>query len=690
MKPLKFFATSATLRAPYSPKATIDLCKTGEGDSSTPRSGLRAGVFFGIARTGREEVKMNKKIPFSKLAVTSALAAVMFVSPLATMAQGDLIPVSDIAGGSGVFVLRAGGPKKFVTRDKSRPSRTQRREVAKRVSKQYVTLAKKDPRRVRTTVVTPDDPRLKQPNRMSKEEATKVFAGVGEYFLDRDDYNQATMYFREALTMDAANTIAATGLSEALALKGNELLVQDMFPAAKNMFDEALKYNPKNAPAYFGLAEVLTEMSQQSEAADAEKAKQQEAEAAKNYELALENDKELSEIYTPLGTLYYRAGEVPKAESYLTKAVTASPNDPQANYFLGLVRYTQNNNEEALKYLRKASTLDATNAEVFFYLGETLSRMGKHAEAVVEYEKATKLRENYFEAWLNLGAAQYQIGTRESYLKAVEALEKAVRLKNDNYEAFNNLGDAYRQTGNYNKAESNYGLAALFIQKKPGFSKDEAAGMHSKAAFSIAKQCELNIKQAKPCRWADAVRALEAADKLSSSSVDAANLGWAYYNAARVDLDAKRMDAARPNLEKAKLSLQRAASGNSAFASGPMLNLGMALADLGEYPAAIDALTKVIDKEPKWVFAINELGMAYYKKGDYKEATAQFKRATDKDGKFAQGYFNLAMANFKNGNLGDARKNWDTLKKLGQSDANARSLAAKLDVETNGGLRAGS
>ena len=634
---------------------------------------------------------MNKKIPFSKLAVTSALAAVMFVSPLATMAQSDLIPVSDITGGAGVFVLRAGGPKRFVSREKSRPSRTQRREVAKRVSKQYVMLAKKDPRRVRTTVVTPDDPRLKQPNRMSKEEATKVFAGVGEYFLDRDDYNQATLYFREALTMDSSNTVAATGLSEALALKGNELLVQDMFPAAKNMFDEALKHNPKNAPAYFGLAEVLTEMSQQSDSADdAEKARQQEADAAVNYEKALENDKELSEIYTPLGTLYYRAGEVAKSDNYLTKAVAASPNDPQANYFLGLVRFTQNNNEEALKYFRKASTLDATNAEVFYHLGETLSRMGKHAEAAVEYNKAVQLRDNYFEAWLNLGAAEYQLGTPANYEKAVAAYERATKLKNDNYEAFNNLGDAYRQTGNFNKAESNYNLAALFIQRQPNFSKDDAAGMYSKAAYSIAKQCEINIKQAKPCRWGEAVRALEAAEKLSSSGVDAGNLGWAYYNAARVDLDAKRLDAAKPNLEKAKLSLQRAAAANSNFVSGPMLNLGMALTDLGEYPAAIDVLKKVIEKEPKWVFAINELGMAYYKQGNYKEATAQFKRAIDKDGKFAQGYFNLAMANYKNGNIGDARKNWDALKKLGRSDANAMSLAAKLDVETNGGLRAGS
>ena len=617
---------------------------------------------------------MRHLAPSAKLAAIPFLMAAILLNSVPAAAQGSLIPISDVTGGSGIFVLRGGGPKRMLPRLKSKPTKSERIAVARRVSKQYVTLAKAAPRRTRTTVVQPNDPRMAKVREMPREEASVVFAGVGEYYMDRDDYNQAIDLFREALTLNPKNTIAATGLSEALALKGNELLVQDMFPAAKNIFDEALKYNPKNAPAYFGLAEVLTEMDQ-------------ETEAANNYELALSNDKELSEIYTPLGMLYYRAGEIAKADERLTKAVAGNPNDAQATFYLGLVRYTQNRNEEALTLLRKASTLDATNAEAFFYLGETLSRLNKHQEAAVEYNKAVQLRDAYFEAWLNLGAAEYQLG---NYQNAVKAYQKATRLKNDNYEAYNNLGDSFRQIGDFNQAESNYNLAALFIQRQPTFDKEDAADMYSKAAFSIAKQCEINIKMAAPCRWDEAVRALEAADKLSTTGVDAANLGWAYYNAARTDIHWARQDAAKPKLEKARQHLQRAAAANSKYVSGPMLNLGMALTDLGDYPAAIEALKKVIEKEPKWVFAINELGMAYLKQGSYKEAAEQFKKATDRDGKFAQGYYNLAMANFKGGNVGDARKNWDTLKKLGQSDAKAKSLAAKLDVETNGGLRAGS
>src|SRR5690606_11411737 len=132
--------------------------------------------------------------------------------------------------------------------------------------------------------------------------------------------------------------------------------------------------------------------------------------------------------------------------------------------------------------------------------------------------KATSLRDDYFDAWMGLGEVEYKLG---NYDAAVKAYDKATKLRNNNFEAYNNLGDAYRQTTppNYNQAESNYNLAAMFIKQQPDYNKEDAADMHSKAAFSIAKQCEINIKQAKACRWDAAVKHLEEADSLSTSGV---------------------------------------------------------------------------------------------------------------------------------------------------------------------------
>lgn len=616
---------------------------------------------------------MNTKNVLSRSLFASLVLFALLLTTIPVSAQGDLIPISDVTGGSGIFVLRgaAKGPPKRVLPSRASRSKAQRIESTRKVSKQYTTLAKVAPRRTRTEVVTIEEFKKQDPNRMLPADASKLFAGVGEYYLDRDNYNEAINFFRESLTLSSTNTISQTGLSEALALKGNELLVKDSFPVARTFFEEALKYNAKNAPAYYGLAEVLTEMGKEDEAAN-------------NYELALSNDKDLSEIYTPLGALYFQKGNIDKADEYLTKAVAASPTDPQAHYYFGLVRYTQNKNDVALASFKKSASLDASNPEVAFYTGSTLLRLNNNTDAVTEFTKATTLRANYFEAWMGLGEAQYELG---NYPEAVKAYDKAAKLRNTNFEAFNNLGDAHRQMTppNYSQAESNYNLAAMFIQRQPGFSKEDAADMYSKAAFSIAKQCEINIKKARPCRWDAAVKALEEADKLSTSGVDAANLGWAYYNAARSDMFDGNTQAALPKLEKAKLALQKVTNSNANFVSGPMLNLGMALTDLREYKAAIDILNKVVKKEPKWAFAINELGLAHMGDKNYTEAAKQFKLATDKDKTFAQAYYNLGEAHFRAGNLGDARKAMEQLQKMG-----AANLAAKLNVSTNGALRQGT
>ena len=128
--------------------------------------------------------------------------------------------------------------------------------------------------------------------------------------------------------------------------------------------------------------------------------------------------------------------------------------------------------------------------------------------------------------------------------------------------------------------------------------------------------------------------------------------------------------------------MKKAVDANPKAVSGPLLNLGMAYSDLGETKAAIDTLKQVIQKEPKWVFAINELGIAYLNDGNTKEAISQFNKVIDRDNKFAAAYYNLAKAQFKNGNLGEASKAHSKLKSIGRPD-----LANRLTVETNGAIR---
>jgi tetratricopeptide (TPR) repeat protein len=589
--------------------------------------------------------------------------------PWSAVSGQDLVPVTDISGGSSVFVFRSSSksaPQKFVSRTRATRSKEERRASAVRINIQYERLAKVTPRRVREKAVDPNNlPDAIRLKTMPRDEAARLFAGVGEYYIDKNDSENAINFFREAVALDPQNPVAPKGLSEGLALKGNELLVKDQVKAAKDLFNESLKYNPNNAVAFYGLAEVFSEQGA-------------DADSIANYERALQFDKDLTEIYVPLGILYYQAGNIAKADELLTKAVAVDETSAETQFFLGLVRYAQNNNTAALNAFNKATAAKPVYPEAHYYTGEVLDRNGKYAQAAAEYEIALQQKPNYFEAALDLGSENYKL---EQWEKAIAAYETAIKLKNDNVQAYINLGDAYRQLPNYERAEANYNLAVSFIERDPAFDKTVAADTYAKIGFSIAQQCPLNVKKALPCRWDSATRSLEKAAALTGDNVDYANLGWAYYNAAKKDLADSKQATSREKLEKARTNLQKAVNADSRFLTAPLVNLGMALNDLGDYKSAISVLDRVVQREPKWVFAVNELGNAYYGNKEYKAAIERFSNVVKRDDKFAVGWYNLGRAQFANGNVGEAKKAYSQLRKLG-----ANSLADRLDRETGGAM----
>jgi tetratricopeptide (TPR) repeat protein len=607
---------------------------------------------------------MRRDIRWQRPLLTLALLGILAGS-FPVHSQNDLIPVSDITGGSSVFVFRGSNkaaPKKFTAYSKSQRSKTQKLETVRKISRQYVTLAKANPLRSRSKSVDPNN--LPAVETIQGEAGSKMFAGVGEYYIDNNDLDNAVKFFREAVELDDKNTSAKTGLSEALVLKGNDLLVNDKPDLSRQYFEDALQYNPNNSGAYFGLGEVLSNLDKEDE-------------AIANYEKALTLNGKLTEIYVPLGILYYQKGEIAKADEILGKALVVSPDNPETQYFLGLVRYAQNRNEEALTAFQRSSTLDPNYAEAHFYTGETLIRLGRKEAAIEEYKKALALKRGYLEAFVRLGSAYYEA---ENYLEAINTYKEAIKLKNDNIEAYAGLGDTYRQMKNFTDAEANYNLATIFIARNKDFSKDEAAEVYSKHGFVIGMQCDINTQKGLPCKWNAAIRSLEAAVTLTQSPEDYSNLGWAYYKSGKLDIDSGKQPEGRAKLEKGKVALQKVVNLNPPYKyiEAPLFNLGLTLLDLGDYPGAIQYLQRVVDKKPDWGFANNELGAAYYEAKNYKEAAKYFRKVVDKDDKFARGFYNLARSEFNAGNKGEAKKAYEKLKKL------SPILALQLEREVPG------
>jgi len=601
-------------------------------------------------------------------AVTAAVLIAAFSMSTVPVAAQDLVAVSSLSGSSSVFVFRSGS-RGSKPRPVAKPTRTkaQRLASAVKIKKQYETIAKNTTKVNRAKIIDPNTLGPKGGRDLPPVQASKLFAGVAEYYVDKADYEQAFEFFREAIRLDPTNVLANTGYSEALALNGNALLVADKGEQAKGYFLEAIKFDNKNAAAYFGLGELYSGTDNQGE-------------AIASYEKSLATDKGLTEIYVPLGILYYQAGEIAKADDLLTKALLTSANSAETQFFLGLIRAAQNRNDEALAAFQKAKTIDPTYPDAYFNTAEVLVRLKRPAEAIPEYQQAISLRPNYLDAIAGLGQAYFEMG---NYPDAIIQLKAAERLKSDNWEVLLSLGDAYRLSGEFNNAIPRYNNAILFYTKQPNYSKEIAADLNSKLGFSLGKQCEANMARFVSCErptnlWQGAVTAMEKAVELSGgNAIDQANLGWAYYNYARLDIDARNTAGATDKLNLAKTALQKAITGNPVVADGALQNLGGVLIDMGDFAGAINALKQVVDTHPDWTFSRYALGTAYFKVNDFDNSAKWFRAVLEREPKFVGALTSLGYAEIKRKNGKEVKRVVEELKTLSPGDAVKLEAAMK-------------
>jgi len=116
--------------------------------------------------------------------------------------------------------------------------------------------------------------------------------------------------------------------------------------------------------------------------------KEKDAEARKEYEIALRANPDLPAVNFRLGYLFYKDGEYASAADYFRKEVKLNPSYADANMFLGQALHNLSQEDEAIGYLRKAIAFDGRWASAYRALVAALGSKGDLEGAVEVLRKA--------------------------------------------------------------------------------------------------------------------------------------------------------------------------------------------------------------------------------------------------------------------------------------------------------------
>ncbi len=559
----------------------------------------------------------------------------------------DLVGSDDLAGGASVFVFRESRkkPQERAGGSVSGGGGGGGSNVSYRakVNAQIAATRKKKASAAKAKQAQLAAARKRE--RVAKLKLSNTFAAKGESLMETGDSGGAVTAFRESIKLNAKNTAAIQGLSDALTAKGIEVGGADYNEAAVGYYTEAVKLDPRNEVAFTKLGETHD-------------AKGRNTMALINYEKALAIDPALSSLYMPVGLAYVEAGDAAKADFYLNKAEASGADGADARFARGVLLYKQNKNEEALAVFDRIAATEPLNGGAQYQRAVILEKMGQNDKSIAAYKDALRIDPNYAAAWFDMGVIHYNKG---QYNDALNAYLNVVRIDSTIYKAHANLASTYRQLERFADANASYKLA------EPGYKTDP--DLYSEWGFCLGKTNE----------WDKAAQKLETARTLSPNAVDYTNLGWAYYNQGQIDKQNKREAEAQANFALAKTNHQKAVELDPKL-DAAYLNLGSANNGLGDYDGAVAALNTANTLKPDWAIALNQLGLGYRGQNNLSAALQQFNRVVVLDGNNVMGLFNLGSTQYASGDKKGAKKSQDRLKKINPDLANrlGNVIAGKL------------
>ncbi len=163
---------------------------------------------------------------------------------------------------------------------------------------------------------------------------------------------------------------------------------------------------------------------------------------------------------TNLAIALFNAQNLPEARQVAVAALAETPDSPQANYILGLIGRTENNQEESLAAFQKVLAIDGADVGANVNVGQIFSQQKRYDEAVKHFQIAYEAEPYNTTAVYNLATALQRKGERA---RAAELLKTFQILRENG--AGTSIGLNYLEQGRYAEAVASTGAEGELVDR---------------------------------------------------------------------------------------------------------------------------------------------------------------------------------------------------------------------------------
>lgn len=245
---------------------------------------------------------------------------------------------------------------------------------------------------------------IKSNERITKNLASAQIA-YGYYLLDRMDYSQAMLYFKDALRTMPEEGSAFFGIAEA----GKGMGLKDIAFENYNLALEKEPDNEKYFNAFKDYKEQLGISDEDTEVVIEETAQ----ENISKEETQSDTDEPKTLTYEDMikkGNEYYQTNNYNEAISYFTKATILRPNDNKTLLKIGNIYNLIGNEEKAIAFYELSVDADSEFADGWFNLGLGYAKAKRAKDSIKCFEKVISLTPDYPYSYYALGMAYETLG----------------------------------------------------------------------------------------------------------------------------------------------------------------------------------------------------------------------------------------------------------------------------------------